>query len=890
MTELTEVVCQIEDDTRINTEEPISNEQLDYDIPQEYVIRPGLEPVLSSFVLENNCENVLEVLQSQDATKEMLQNELEETQCSPSLDETTQKREQETPPDELAFENDIETPQSPVGSEGKSPNAPRSPPVFKFTSEWYYENPETDSDSSCCVIKGDTLDRRLSRDSFSAESDVDLEPVPIVSERRSSKWSATILFVASEIQMIIDLAEFCPDEDFVNAPKKGDPLGDENSNIMAEEDRLIELQPIKDKFTNGISYETYQIPPHDTVIMNEVYTGSNGDIPNDNDPNEDPPKDQKDEEAQDCNSEKDKNESPNVKDDGEIKFPVENWSKKSDYLLAAIGYSVDLANVWRFPYLAYKNGGGAFIIPYFTVLIFGAIPVFFMELSMGQFTQEGPIHVWKMVPLFKGIGYASCFMAYIVAFYYNMVIAWSFYYMFSSFTTGLPWTTCDHDYNSENCWQIEWESNETYYNKTYNSNTSVSSTFEFFERGMLGLHQSTGISDLGNVKWQLALCTMLTFTILYFCLWKSVKSAGKVVWFTATIPYLILTILLIRGAMLPGAAEGVSYFITPNMSRLGDPQVWIDAAVQIFFSIGAGFGTHIAYASYNKFNNNCYRDCLITAGVNSFTSIFSGFVVFTYLGYMATRQHKHIDTVAQEGPGLVFIVYPEAISTLPGSYAWAIMFFFMLVTLGMDSAFGGLESPLTGFRDQFYRIFRHRWTREILTMCIVISAFCCSLPCTTYGGMYVFKILDTFAAGTSLLFIVLCQVTAIAWVYGVDQFCTDIHQMTGHRPGLYWRLCWKFISPTFLMIIVISSFLHFQPLIYKGSLGTYTYPNYANMIGWTISGLSMSFVPIFAIYKIIKTPGNLRSRIAQCISPKWEQEDVQSGDIKRFQRKHWLSV
>lgn len=222
MTELTEVVCQIEDDTRINTEEPISNEQLDYDIPQEYVIHQNTrhQPVLSSLVLENNCENVLEVLQSQDATKEMLQNELEETQCSPSLDETTQKREQETPPDELAFENDIETPQSPVGSEGKSPNAPRSPPVFKFTSEWYYENPETDSDSSCCVIKGDTLDRRLSRDSFSAESDVDLEPVPIVSERRSSKWSATILFVASEIQMIIDLAEFCPDEDFVNAPKK----------------------------------------------------------------------------------------------------------------------------------------------------------------------------------------------------------------------------------------------------------------------------------------------------------------------------------------------------------------------------------------------------------------------------------------------------------------------------------------------------------------------------------------------------------------------------------------------------------------------------------------------------------------------------------------------
>lgn len=220
MTELTEVVCQIEDDSRVNTEETISDEQLDYDIPQEYVIHQNteLETVSSSFVLENNCENALEVTQSRDAAEEIFQNEIRETQCSPSLDETTQKTKQK--PVQSAFENDIETPQSPAGSEGKSPNAPRSPPVFKFTSEWYYENPETDSDSSCCVIKGDTLDRRLSRDSFSAESDVDLEPLPIVSERRSSKWSATILFVASEIQMIIDLAEFCPDEGFVNAPKK----------------------------------------------------------------------------------------------------------------------------------------------------------------------------------------------------------------------------------------------------------------------------------------------------------------------------------------------------------------------------------------------------------------------------------------------------------------------------------------------------------------------------------------------------------------------------------------------------------------------------------------------------------------------------------------------
>lgn len=120
-------------------------------------------------------------------------------------------------------------------------------------------------------------------------------------------------------------------------------------------------------------------------------------------------------------------------------------------------------------------------------------------------------------------------------------------------------------------------------------------------------------------------------------------------------------------------------------------KVWIDAAVQIFYSVGAGFGVHLAYASYNKFNNNCYRDCLFTACINSFTSIFSGIVIFCYLGYMSNKHNKSIEQVAVDGPGLVFEVYPEAIATLPGSVGWSIVFFIMLITLGMDSAVSKLK-------------------------------------------------------------------------------------------------------------------------------------------------------------------------------------------------------
>ncbi|XP_025076147.1 sodium-dependent noradrenaline transporter-like isoform X2 [Pomacea canaliculata] len=570
----------------------------------------------------------------------------------------------------------------------------------------------------------------------------------------------------------------------------------------------------------------------------------------------------------------------------------ENWSSKMDFLLSVIGYAVDLANVWRFPYLCYKNGGGAFLVPYFSVLIFGAMPVFFMELCLGQFHRQGPITVWKMAPMFKGIGMASCFMAYIVAFYYNIIIGWSFFYLFSSFTSALPWTSCGSSWNSDRCWETSWSFNATNgANRTYSKNTSVTSTLEFFERGVLGVHQSAGLEDLGEFRWQLVLCTLLTFCLLYFCLWKGVKTTGKIVYVTATMPYIILTILLVRGVMLPGAGMGIKYFITPDLAKLTNPQVWIDAAIQIFFSVGAGFGTHIAYASYNKFNNNCQKDVIVTVIVNSFTSIFAGFVIFSYLGYMSVKTQKHISQVATEGPGLVFNVYPEAIATLPGSTGWAIIFFFMLLTLGIDSAFGGLESPLTGLYDQFKNMLKMRYFREFLTLIVVGSAFLFSLPCLTEGGIYVFTILDTFAAGTSILFTVLCQVIAVSWFYGIKQFCEDVEKMTGNKPSIYWRICWKFVCPILLLIIVISSIISYVPLAYTTATGTYIYPFYANVIGWCIAMSSMLMIPGYALYKVLSTRGSLKERLALCISPEWEHDEIrQKKYVRRYHREHWLAI
>ena len=172
--------------------------------------------------------------------------------------------------------------------------------------------------------------------------------------------------------------------------------------------------------------------------------------------------------------------------------------------------------------------------------------------------------------------------------------------------------------------------------------------------------------------------------------------SGKIVWITATLPYIMLFILLCRGITLPGAATGIKYYLQPDLSKLSEPGVWIDAAIQIFFSLGVGFGVLIAFSSYNNFHNNCYIDALCTSSINCLTSFLSGFVVFSILGYMSVKNNVPIEDVATEGQGLVFVVYPEAISTLPYPNVWAIVFFLMLLTLGLDSSMGGLESVITG--------------------------------------------------------------------------------------------------------------------------------------------------------------------------------------------------
>uniref|UniRef100_A0A671QRA1 Transporter n=1 Tax=Sinocyclocheilus anshuiensis TaxID=1608454 RepID=A0A671QRA1_9TELE len=230
----------------------------------------------------------------------------------------------------------------------------------------------------------------------------------------------------------------------------------------------------------------------------------------------------------------------------------EQWSNKLEFLLAVAGHIIGLGNVWRFPYLCYKNGGGAFFVPYVLFLFTCGIPLFFLETSLGQFTSQGGITCWrKICPLFEGLGYGSQVVVLYTGIYYIIILAWAFLYLFSSFSSELPWASCNNYWNT-------------------GISPECDSIFFAYRRRILGL--SEGIEQIGNVRWDLALCLLLAWIICYFCVWKGVKSTGKVVYFTATFPYLMLVVLLVRGLTLPGAKNGITFYLYPDPTRLTDPQ------------------------------------------------------------------------------------------------------------------------------------------------------------------------------------------------------------------------------------------------------------------------------------------------------------------------------
>ncbi|XP_067652397.1 sodium- and chloride-dependent glycine transporter 2-like [Haliotis asinina] len=551
----------------------------------------------------------------------------------------------------------------------------------------------------------------------------------------------------------------------------------------------------------------------------------------------------------------------------------ELWSRKREYILSLLGYSVGLGSLWRFPYLCNRNGGGAFLIPYFAGIFTCSVPLFFLEVSIGQFSSKSASHVWSICPLLKGIGISQVAVSFIGTLPYNLIIAWSVYYFYRSFWPVLPWTTCDNWWNTQLC--VTKITNSSSVTDVYltngtedhrllnsvwrKSNVTLTASEEFWQYNTLRV--SSGIDSFGTVQAHLLLCILVSWFVVFLCLMKGVKSVGKVVYVTAILPYVLLTVLLVRSCMMPGAGEGILYFLRPDFSRLGNVQVWLEALLQGFFSMSATYGGLITMSSYNNFHNNCFRDVVLVTVIGEGSSIFCGLVVFSTLGFMAQQAQIPISEVVSSGSGLGFIIYPEAIAQLPVSQLWAVLFFIMLFSMGIDSVFGPMETVIAGIVEACPKYLQHR--RVHVTAGVCLFSFGISIPYATEGGVYLFQLLEWYASSFNALLVGCLECVAINWIYGSERYSNDVEMMMGRRFPWVLKVSSSYFTPVILFAsLILSLFLYDPP-----SYGEYIYPEYAKVIGILMAAAISLPIPVMLVYQLFKKKGTFVERLRLASSP-----------------------
>ncbi|KAH8329928.1 hypothetical protein KR067_008117, partial [Drosophila pandora] len=574
-----------------------------------------------------------------------------------------------------------------------------------------------------------------------------------------------------------------------------------------------------------------------------------------------------------------------------------NWGNGLEFLMSCISVSVGLGNVWRFPFTAYENGGGAFLIPYIIVLFLIGKPMYYLEMIMGQFTSQGTVKIWSICPGFVGVGYGQAFGTVCIISYYSSLLALTLYYLFVSFQSELPWSFCRED------WQNCVDSRPAEYTENLitglasNASTLASNlTTPFSNRGVslladnetvklqssseiyfldVVIKEKLDISDgIGSPDWKLTLALLVSWVVIFLVIMRGVKSSGKAAYFLALFPYVVLFVLLIRAVTLEGARDGIIFFLQPQWGELLNPTVWKNAVVQCFFSLAVGSGPIIMFASYNRFDHGIYRDAMIVTTLDTLTSLLGGITIFAILGNLAHNLNiENIQDVVRSGTGLAFISYPDAISKFQAvPQLFSVLFFFMLFVLGIGSIVALQSTIVTIICDQFKGL--KYWKVALGTsMC----GFLMGLVYVTPGGQWILTLVD-FYGGTYVVFILaIFELAGIVWIYGLQNFCDDIEFMCNRRVSLYWRMCWSFFTPVMMIIIFIYSMVTIEPIKYSELY----FPEAGNVAGWLLFGIGAAQFPLWGLWYVSRhREGSFCSSIMASLKPS-EKWGPANAEVKR---------
>ena len=445
----------------------------------------------------------------------------------------------------------------------------------------------------------------------------------------------------------------------------------------------------------------------------------------------------------------------------------QQWSSRSTFIMAAIGSAVGLGNAWRFPGIAYANGGGAFLIPYFVALLTAGIPLLALELSIGKKYQSGaPSAFAKMNKKFEWIGWWGVGTAFCICAYYSVVVAWVIEYVALSFKS--PW--------------IE------------------KGAADIFTGDVLQV--SSGMFDFGGFSPVVFLALIFAWVCIWYCIRHGVTSVGKVVKYTVILPVILLVFLIIRAMTLPGAFDGLSYYLVPDWSALLDINVWAAAYGQIFFSLSILFSIMVAYGSYLNKEAEVTKDAMIIGFADAGISFLSGIAAFGTLGYLSAVSGTPISQMKHTGIMLAFVTYPEALAQMPGGrlvvILFSLVFFIMLFTLAIDSAFSIVEAIITAVVDKF------GWNKSKTTLWVCVIGFASSLIFATRAGLYWLDVVDHFVNDFNLIAIGFVECLALGWVFGADNIRDYLNSNTDFKYGKWWSACIKYLCPVIFLFISVT--------------------------------------------------------------------------------------
>lgn len=441
----------------------------------------------------------------------------------------------------------------------------------------------------------------------------------------------------------------------------------------------------------------------------------------------------------------------------------ENWSARSGFIFAAVGSAVGLGNIWRFPYVAYENGGGAFLLPYLIALLTAGLPLLFLDYIVGhKYRRSPPLAYQQITPKAESLGWWQVMVCLFIGLYYASVLAWAASYVYFSF--GQKWQG-----NPEQFFMQQYLQN--------NGGTSLS--FEIIP------HLFFPIVGM----WALVLL------ILYLGVKRGVELSNKIF-----LPLLIVLfmILVVQAVRLPGAVEGLNAFFTPNWQAMTDYKVWLAAYGHIFFSLSVGFGIMVTYASYLGKKANLTGAGLVVGLANSSFEILAGIGVFSALGFMAHAQGVPVKDVVSGGIGLAFIAFPKLISSLGSSGDWfGFLFFSSLVFAGITSLVSVMEVPISAIQDKT-GCSRKKAVLGIGGGTAILSI----LLFSTASAMSLVDIIDHFINNIGVVLGALLSIVLVAWMirHKLEEYTKHSNQVSSIKLGKVWRILLSIIAPLSLIV------------------------------------------------------------------------------------------